>query len=313
MKVYEKTQDVKYINYIKKWLDSYIDASGNITWSSTHSLDIIQPGILLFKVYEVTQDSRYKTAAKNIRTRFDSFPKNAEGGFWHKQAYPNEMWLDGIYMAEPFIARYGAEFGDATFCYDTATFQTLLLASHAKNSSKNLLYHGWDQDKNAAWANSSTGLSPEFWSRGMGWYAMALVDILDYLPTSHKDYNNMLTLFKNVAAGIKNVQDSKSGLWFQVLDKGTNSDDWIETSGSGMFIYALKKGVSKGYLDSSYSSVADKGWQGLMTKITSGPTINGAVVGMGVQASYANYVNQSTSSNSTQGLCAVMLAATQME
>jgi len=316
-KIYEKAQDVKYLNYITDYLDCFIDSNGNINWSSTHNLDLIQPGILLYTAYEKTAKEKYKIAAANIRERFDSFPKNAEGGFWHKSSYPNEMWIDGIYMAEPFITRYGYNFGDQDFCYNTAAFQSLLIASHAKNSQINLLYHGWDQDRNAGWANPITGLSTEFWSRGMGWYVMALVDILEYLPVNHPDYNSLLILLQDIALGLKNCQDHATGLWYQVLDKGYLSDNWHESSGTGMFVYALKKAVTLGLIDISYLSVAELGWEGLKTKIvrnSSGqPVINDAVEGMGVQTNYANYVNKAGLSNSSHGLCAIMLAASQME
>jgi unsaturated rhamnogalacturonyl hydrolase len=267
-------------------------------------------------LYQQLGTAKYKSAADKIRQKFDTFPKNAEGGFWHKDIYPNEMWLDGIFMAEPFLVQYGLIASCGAFCNDTATFQANLIATHVLNHTTGLARHGWDQDKNAAWANATTGLSPEVWGRGTGWYAVALVDLLRLLPSSHPRYAQLLTNFRDVARGIRDKQDATTGLWFQVLDKGTMSGNWRESSASGLFVYALKEGVRRGILDATYDTAAQKGWTGLKTKVTNdanGPIINDAVEGMGVQTSYANYINKQHLSNSWHGLCAVMLAGVEME
>ena len=319
--VYRRTSDARYLTYIQKYIDSYVSGSGAITLPAAHSFDNIQPAVLLPFLYQKTGSAKYQTAADTIRARYDSIPRNADKGFWHKQTYPNQMWLDSIYMGEPFLARYGAVFGTCgTFCASTVTEQVNLIAQHVQDPTTGLLYHAWDDSaagQKAAWADATTGRSPVIWGRAMGWYAMALVDMLDDLPTNQAGRSQMLTSLASMAAGIKSTQDPATGLWYQVVDQGSKSDDWLETSGSGMFVYALKVGVARGYIDASYLTVANSGWQGLKTKVTnlsSGtPSINGAVQGMSVQTTYALYINQTALTDSPHGLCAILLAAAEME
>jgi unsaturated rhamnogalacturonyl hydrolase len=319
--VYRHTRDSRYLAYIQKYVDTYVNASGTVNIPTTYSLDNIQPSVLLPFLFQETGTAKYQLGANNVRTRYDSFPTNADGGFWHKQQYPNQMWLDSIYMGEPFLARYAAVFGTCgAFCGDTVVKQTLLIAQHVQDSTTGLVYHAWDGSpagQKAAWADPTTGRSPVIWGRAMGWYAMAIVDTLGDLPADQPQRADMLTVLGNLAKGIESTQDAKTGLWYQVVDQGSKSDNWLETSASGMFVYALKVGVSRGYLDASYLAVAEKGWQGLQTKVSTDsnglPAINGAVQGMGVQTSYAGYVSQATLSNSPHGLCAILLAAAEME
>jgi unsaturated rhamnogalacturonyl hydrolase len=319
--VYRRTQDARYLAYIKKYIDEHIDGSGAVDIPSTHSFDTIEPSVLLPFLFQATGTAKYQTAADKVRARYDSIPRNADRGYWHKQQYPNQMWLDSIYMGEPFLARYAAVLGTCgSFCADTVAEQTLLLAEHVQDSTTGLLYHAWDDSpagQKAAWADATTGRSPVIWGRAMGWYAMALVDTLDDLPESHARRSDMLAVLTSLAAGIKRTQDAKTGLWYQVTDQGSKSDNWLETSASGMFVYALKVAVTRSYLDAGYLTVAQSGWQGLQTKVGSdgsgAPTISGAVQGMGVQTSYAGYISQSTLSNSPHGLCAILLAASEME
>jgi unsaturated rhamnogalacturonyl hydrolase len=318
--VWSHTCDSKIVTYVQKYADEFVNASGTVNIPSAHSFDNIEPSVLLPWLYQQTKMSKYHTAADQIRARYDTIPTNADGGFWHKSTYPNQMWLDSIYMGEPFLDQYGVVFGSCgTFCSDTIFKQTLLLAQHVRDTTTGLLYHAWDDSPagmKAAWADPSTGRSPVVWDRALGWYAMAAVDMLPDLPAgSNRD--NLISIFTGIAAALKMYQDPATGLWFEVVDEGSMSSNWVETSGSGMFIYALKVGVSRGYLDSSYLTVANKGWQGLQTKITTDsgglPTITDAVPGLSVQGNYAGYVSPTPVSNSSQGLCGVLLAAAEME
>ncbi len=320
--VYRYTRAQKYLDYIRAYVDNFVNAQGAITITSGYSLDNIQPSVLLPFLYAETGAQKYKTAADNVRALYDGFPRNSEGGFWHKQTYPNQMWLDSIYMGEPFLARYGAVIGTCgSFCADTVVEQTLLIAKHVRDTQTGLLYHAWDgttSGQKATWADPTTGRSPEIWGRALGWYAMALVDTLADLPTSTARRDEMLTMLVDLAQGLENTQDSATGLWHQVVDKGSDTNDFLESSGSGMFVYALELGVVRGYLDASYLDVADKGWQGLKTKVTEDgqnrPNITAAVHGMGVQDNYAAYLNQlPLLTNSPHGLCAILLAASEME
>jgi unsaturated rhamnogalacturonyl hydrolase len=316
-KVYEKNRDPRYLAYIEKFADAHITPEGTVNLGPDHNIDTIQPGILLLFLYQETGGEKYRKAAEYVRRAFDRIPKNADGGFWHKTKYPDEMWLDGIYMGEPFLVKYGQMFGNDPACLDTAVFQVTLVARHTQDPQTGLLRHGWDCDRNAAWADPQTGLSPEVWSRGMGWFAMALVDILEYLPADHPGRQEFLTTFRKLAAGLKETQDPASGLWYQVVDKGTQPDNWHETSGSGMFVYAIKAGIDAGYLDRDYRQVVNKAWDGMKSKVSFGvdgtPVVSDAVEGMGVQVNYANYVNKRRLQNSPHGLCSILMAGSQME
>ncbi len=316
-KVYEENRDPRYLAYIKRFVDAYVAEDGTVNLGPEYNIDTIQPSILLLFLYQETGGDRYRKGAEYVRRAFDSFPKNSEGGFWHKKKYPDEMWLDGIYMGEPFLVKYGRMFGNDPACFDTAVFQLTLAARHTQDPVTGLLRHAWDCDRNAAWADPQTGVSPEVWSRGMGWFAMALVDILKYLPADHPGRQEFLTILRKLAAGVKATQDPATGLWYQVVDKGSQPDNWHETSGSAMFIYAIKAGMDAGYLPRDYREVVNKAWGGLKSKVSFGadgaPVISDAVEGMGVQVNYANYVNKKRLQNSPHGLCAILMAGSEME
>ena len=319
-KMYDATKDPRYLDYIKRWVDGYVNEQGVLGWdqSRTHNLDYIQPGMLVLFLHERTGDPRYKAAAKTVREAFDRIPKNADGGFWHKSQYPNEMWIDGIYMGQPFLVNYGRLFDDAAFGNDMAVFQSTLAARHCLDPKTGLLYHAWDQDRNATWADPKTGRSPIIWGRGMGWFVMAMVDILEQLPPSHPGYPRLHDLLKGNVAGLAAAQDPKTGLWFQVLDRGASlPGNWIETSSSGMFIYAIRKGIRLGLVDAKYGPVADRAWKGLQATFEQDaagrPVFTGAVQGMGVQNDAAGYLAIPRLKNSTHGLMAVMIAASEME
>ncbi len=299
-KIYEYTRDTNYLNYIKTYIDSYINTSGTITPTAlSATLDKIHPGLLCLFLYKETGLTKYKNAATNIRNYLltgTTFNKTPDGGFWHKNDgnYNNVMMLDGIYMAQPFLAKYGAMFND-TACINTAVSQTLLLASHTYDSALHLSKHAWDYSKLKTWADPASGTSSEVWSRGLGWYIMAITDILYYLPKDHPGYQKLVTLLNNLCIGIRNNQDSVSGLWYQVVNKKDSLNNYTESSGSGMFIYTLKKAVNNEWIDSSYLAICRKGWEGLKTQIgtyTDGlPKINSFAPAMSVQNSYKDYVN----------------------
>ena len=325
-RVHAYTKKDAYVNYIKKYVDQFVDANGKVNFdTTTQSLDKLHPGIICLFLYKETGQKKYKLAADKIFSLLKKQPTNPSGGFWHKKNNANQMLLDGIYMAEPFLAKYGYQIGERSYCDSMAAFQILLLSSHAYVASKKLLLHGWDETKTAAWADKTTGLSSEIWSRAMGWFSMALVEALKYMPKDHPKYAELLTLLGNIAEGIKNTQDAATGLWYQVVDKGNLSDNWIESSGSGMMVYALKTAVDCGFIDKSYLAVAQKGWTGMKTKITLDdknlPVINRFVGSMNVLNNYAAYVAKDKDgevvscppSKHPHGYCGALMAASAME
>ena len=328
-KVYNNVQDAAYLNYIKAYVDAYVSSTGTVSGMS-QSLDKIHPGLLCLFLYEKTGLTKYKTAATNIRNYLLSgspaYPKTPNGGYWHKNttAYKNVMMADGMYMAHVFLAKYGKLFNDNT-CFDVATSQILLLSSYIYDSTAKLVRHAWNYDKTTySWSNPVTGVSSEVWSRGMGWFVMALTDVLRYLPSSHAKYGQIKTLLSNLAIGIKNYQDPATGLWYQVVNKGSSSGNFLETSGSAMFVYSLKVAVDSGWISSSYLTVAQKGWAGLKTKVATYndgmPQIKQFAPAMSVLNNYSAYVavtpvNCPTASGTQHphGYAGILMAASVME
>jgi unsaturated rhamnogalacturonyl hydrolase len=330
-KVYARTNNKAYFNYIKSFVDSFVSDDGTIK-GLRPTLDGMHPGVLCLFMFEKTGETKYKTAATNMRNYIlgtpsspSPFKKTPEGGYWHKNDdhYSNVMTVDGAYMANPFLVKYGKMFNNSE-SIDVATFQALLVASHCFNIETNLPYHGWDYFKNKTWANPITGTSSQVWSRNVGWYAMALVDILENLPSTHKDYKAILYLFQQMALGIKANQNKSDGLWYDMVNRLDAHGNYPETSGTGMIVYAIKKAVNHSWLDAAYDDVAMKGWNGLKKFITiysdGKPQINSFTPGMGCKDNLEAYLAvrpvscpNPTGTQYPHGYCAVLMAASVME
>src|SRR5918994_913508 len=261
----KQTNNPIYLNYIKKMMDKYINSDGSIKTYDflEYNMDHVTPGRILLSLYQTTRDEKYKKAAQLLREQLIWQPRTKEGGFWHKHRYPYQMWLDGLYMGDLFYAEYAQIFGPAKD-FDDVFNQFVWMENHTRDSKTGLLYHGWDESKKQHWANPLTGQSPEFWSRAMGWYAMALVDVLDYIPENYPRRNEIIQIFVRLATAVKKYQDPTSGVWFQVTDKATIAGNYLESSGSCMFVYAFAKGARMGYLDKSFVDVARKGFDGII-------------------------------------------------
>ena len=322
--LYKKTKNAKYQNYIKEYVDGFIDASGTITNYDIkeYNIDLIAPGKLLFDLYKETNDIRYYKALQVLRNQLKEQPRTASGGFWHKQIYPNQMWLDGIYMEAPFYTRYTTTYENGASLDDIAK-QFELVQAHFVDSKTGLLYHAWDESKQIAWANPATGTSPTVWSRAMGWYAMGLVDVLDYFPKTHPKYKELVSYLNQISKAIVKYQD-KSGLWYQVTDKATRAGNFLETSGSCMFAYSLEKGVNKGYLPSKYKANATKAFNEItknyiktdtdgeihLTQICSNFGLGGNPFRDG---SHDFYIKSKNKDDSSAGVAAFILAALELD
>jgi unsaturated rhamnogalacturonyl hydrolase len=252
-----------------------------------------------------------------------SQPRTSEGGFWHKKIYPEQMWLDGLYMAEPFYAEYAATFREGAD-FDDIARQFVLMERHARDSRTGLLYHGWDESRKQRWADPATGRSPNFWGRAMGWYAMALVDTLDYFPKGHPQRAELLAILRRLAAAVEKYQEPESGLWYQVLDRGGAEGNYLEASASCMFVYALAKGVRQGYLPASYLKVARKGYQGIVGRFVETDagglvSLKGivSVAGLGGSpyrdGSYQYYLSEKVVADDPKGVGAFLMASSEME
>jgi unsaturated rhamnogalacturonyl hydrolase len=323
-RVGERTKDPRFASYVKRNVDRLVRPDGTIATYDLEefNLDQINEGKLLFPLYARTHDERYRKAAALLREQLRRHPRTSEGGFWHKKTYPNQMWLDGLYMAQPFYAQYAKELGESA-AFDDVAKQLLLMARHARDPRTGLYYHGWDESRSESWADRSTGLSPAFWGRAMGWYAMALVDVLDFMPAEHKDRAALIRVFQDVARAVRDVQDPVSGLWYDVLDQPNRAGNYHEASASSMFVYALAKGARRGYLSADYRDVATRGFDGIVRDLV---TVDAeglvslnkvvAVSGLGGKqkrsGTFEYYISEPVVSNDPKGVGAFILAAEEL-
>lgn len=264
-KLYQQTGNKQYLEYGKTYVDQLIDKNGNIKDYEIYDFDIddINNGKLLFLLYKKYKDKRYLNTMQSLRTQLEWQPRTRAGGFWHKRIYPYQMWLDGLYMGSAFWAQYAAEFNEPEEVFSDIAHQFILIESKTRDPETGLLYHGWDESKLQQWANKETGLSPHFWSRSLGWYAMALVDTLEFFPKDHEDYTKLVAILNRLVKALIPFQH-ESGLWYQVTNLGDRFGNYLESSGTGMFSYAIAKGVKQGSLPKEYLEVARKAHDGLV-------------------------------------------------
>lgn len=262
--VWKQTGDRKYLDYVINWADTVINDKGEIHLYKveTYNLDYIKPGTVLFDVWKQTGKEKYKLAMDLLVNQLKNHPRTHEGAFWHKLIYQHQIWLDGLYMASPFLAEYAVTFNRPELIDDVVN-QFIVCAKHTYDAKTGLYYHAWDESKNQRWANKETGQSPNFWGRSIGWWFMALVDVLDYIPAEHPQRPELIKMINGLAETLPKYQD-KTGLWYQVLDKGAVGGNYLEASVSSMFMYGYAKAVNKGYIDKKYRAVAEKAYNGLM-------------------------------------------------
>jgi len=325
--LWHSTGDRRYLDFIKRQLDPFVDGQGHLQGVTLDWLDNTMPGHMLVALYEHTGDARYRSAATEIRRAFDDFPRNADGGFWHARSLPGEMWIDGVFMGQMHLMRYGASIGDGAYCSDEATRQIGIFAKHCLKGDSGLYLHAWAEqpdlprvlpERIARWADPETGLSSEVWSEGLGWYALILVETLALLPPDHPRRAEVRDIFRGLAAGLKRTQDGATGGWFQVVDKGDRPGNWIDTSGSAMFTYALQRGIELGLLQpQDYAPVVARGYQCIIANATVDEEglvdIHGACDGLGVQQSYAAYITAPRVVNAKEAVAGFLWATAIVE
>jgi unsaturated rhamnogalacturonyl hydrolase len=323
--VWLKTGKREVFDYVKRNIDEFVRPDGSIrTYRlEEYNLDQINEGKLLFFLHETTGNERYRKAAFLLREQLRTHPRTSEGGFWHKQIYPHQMWLDGIYMASPFYAEFARRFGEPEGLDDVAR-QITVIEAHTRDPKTGLLYHAWDESRSQRWADPMTGCSPNLWGRAMGWVAMALPDVLDHMPEDHPQRGRLITIFRTTVDALARVQDPASGVWYQVLDQGDRPGNYLESSASCMFVYAIAKGVRYGYLDEEYLAVARKGYEGILAEFVTVDeqglaNLDGicAVAGLGGtpyrDGSYEYYVSEKTIANEYKGVGPFIMASLEME
>lgn len=319
------TGDGKYFNYMQHCMDFFVNDKGEIRTykAADYNLDNVLCGRILLTLYNVTGKEKYYKAAQTLREQLKTQPRTNEGGFWHKKIYPYQMWLDGLYMAEPFYAEYAAWFNEPADFDDIAN-QFSWMEKHARDAKTGLLYHGWDESKQQKWANSQTGTSPHFWARAMAWYGMALVDVLEKFPADHPKRDTLTAIFRRFAAAVKKVQDPATGLWYDIINLPNAKGNYLEASASSMFVCAIAKAVRLHILPESYLPVSKKGFEGILKRFietsADGQTnLKGTVSVSGLggnpyrDGSYAYYMSEKVVVNDPKGVGAFLQAANEMQ
>lgn len=306
---YLNTGKKEYSDYIKRWIDSLIDADGNVNGYDTGTLDDKQPAILMFRLLDETGDKRYEKAIKYIVSGIQNWPVNKEGGFYHKKDMTDQMWLDGLYMVGELLTRYGVKYNDEKML-DTVYRQAKLMWDNIRDPKTNLLYHAWDYSHAAKWADRETGLSPCFWGRAAGWYIVALTTILKYMPDNYRNRAELIKYTQDYVEAFTKYQDEKTGLWYQVMDHGNDDSNWTETSCSALFLCGLSMALKGGYIDEKYRAAADKAYAGLaaaMEEDSDGGLVMPRIcIGTGV-GDYEHYIKRPRRENDLHGMGALLL------
>ena len=310
---YQLCGDRRYFHYIKDWVDTCINGKGEIHECNLGQLDDIQPSILLYPLLDETGMEKYQKALDILTTAVWNFPKNPEGGFWHKEWFPDQMWLDGLYMGGPVTAEYGTRFGRPELL-DLVVQQVLLMREKTIDPKTGLWHHAWDCSKKESWADPGTGLSPEFWGRSISWVSVAVLDDLDFLPEDHSGYKKLRTLVKELLEAVCRYQ-SQDGRWYQVVDKGGMEGNWLENSCSCLFVAAICKAIQKGILPEKYLGNARKGYEGVIRSLKwdgDDLLVGNVCIGTGV-GNYRYYCDRPVSVNDLHGVGAFLLICVQME
>ncbi|ASB50188.1 glycoside hydrolase family 88/105 protein [Alkalitalea saponilacus] len=316
--------DPKYSQYMEDWINYFVQEDGTVLHYriSEYNVDRINPAKNIITLYKRTGEQKYRKAIEKHVRQMETHPKSPSGGFWHKKIYPNQIWLDGLYMVGPFLAQYAREFNEPEW-FDVVTSEIKLAYQLTLDEETGLLYHAIDESREERWSDPETGLSPHFWGRAMGWYMMAIVDVLDFLPRNHQDRDALIEILQNVSEAVMDVRDPETGLWFQVLDHGGVEGNYIEGSASAMFTYVFAKGAKNGYLDKKYLDIANESFDAILEHLIivdedGHITMTGIVGATGLggnpyrDGSFEYYVNEKVIPNDPKGVAPFIIAALEL-
>ena len=319
------TRDNRYFDFARTFIDAFVSEDGAIRTfdAEKHTLDDINEGRVLFRLYQKTGMEKYRRAAQTLRDALEKQPRTFEGSFWHKQIYPNQVWLDGIYMAMPFLALYESQFGDGD--YSDVVRQIVTVRDRMRDDRTGLYYHGYDASRTAFWADSETGLSQNFWLRSIGWFAVALADLIEILPAG-AGRDTLRGIFADLMAAVWKFSDPETGMYWQVPDRPGAAGNYLESSGSAMLAYAMLKGARLGALDGEYADHGQKTFDGIMQKyltIAENGDLNLGgiclVAGLGPEdnrrrdGSYAYYISEPVVENDAKGVAPFVLCYTEIK
>jgi unsaturated rhamnogalacturonyl hydrolase len=322
--LHQVAPDRRYADVSRQLTGSFVTDQGQIETyeESAYNLDSVMPGEVLLRLYEQSKDERYKTAAGHLRRQLEKHPRTKEGAFWHKQRYPSQLWLDGVYMGMPFLAHYSRAF-ESGRSLDQVVNEFTLTRKHLRDPVTGLYWHAWDEAKKQSWADPATGLSRIYWARGMGWFSMAVVDVLDHIPEDDSKHREpLLAIVRELAPVLLTVQDKATHTWWQVLDQPTAPGNYRESSASAMFAYFLAKSVRKGYLPESYRARAVEAFDGMVAEfirvhpdglvsLTNQCLVAG--LGSGRDGSYRYYMSEPVWQNDPKATGPFILAAVELQ
>ena len=320
----EITGEQDYFDFTERYIDWFIGEDGSIRSYApeTFNLDDINEGRVLFPLAEKTGKEKYLLAARRLRQQLEEQPRTPEGNFWHKAIYPNQVWLDGIYMAQPFYALFERELGAGD--YSDTLKQIENVRCRMYNEDKGLYYHGYDASGKAFWADPVTGCSKSFWLRSIGWFSVALADLVEILPEG-EGRERLRPIFKELMEGVSRWADGESGMYWQVVDQGAREGNYLATSGSSMLAYAMLKGARLGILEKNYAAKGEKTFNGIVDKYLSfdGETLNLGgiclVAGLGPEnnrrrdGSYEYYISEPVVQNDAKGVAPFLLCYTEIK
>lgn len=321
----EITGETRYTDFAERFIDYYVQEDGSILGYSMDkfNLDDINEGRVLFDLYRKTGKEKYKKAIFLLREQLEKQPRTVTGNFWHKQIYPNQIWLDGLYMAQVFYVRFQKEFGGGD--YSDTVSQYKFVRGLMFDEDKKLYYHGCDCSKSAFWADKETGRSKNFWLRAIGWFCISLVDNIDYID-DEDERKKLCEIFAEAIDGISQYADPETGMFYQVVDQGAREGNYLETSGSSMIAYAMMKGARLGIIDKKYSDKGKKTFDGICKKyltVSEDGDLNLGgiclVAGLGPEdnrrrdGSYEYYISEPVVENDAKGVAPFVLCYTEIK
>ncbi len=316
--------DDHYFNFVRNFVDAFVGEDGAIRTFNPgkHTLDDINEGRVLFPLYDRTSLRKYRLGADTLKRALDAQPRTAEGSFWHKQIYPNQVWLDGIYMAMPFLTMYEKHFGNGD--YSDVIRQVRTVREHMRDEITGLYYHGYDASRSAFWADPVTGLSKSFWLRSIGWFAVALADLVELLPEG-EGRDMVKDILSDLLAHVWHYHDPQTAMYYQVPDKPGEAGNYLESSGSAMLAYAMLKGARLGALDPAYADRGQATFDGIGRRYLSfedGALHLGGiclVAGLGPEdnrrrdGTYAYYISEPVVQNDAKGVAPFVLCYTEVK
>lgn len=324
LEMYEITKDEKYLQFADDFTSFYIEEDGSIKFydKEEYNLDNINAGKNLYKLYDLTGKEKYRKAIDTLYDQLKGQSRTPSGNFWHKLIYPNQVWLDGLYMTQPFYMAYETRFNKMGNYMDIYR-QFLNVEKNMKNPETGLYYHAIDESREMFWCDKETGLSKNYWLRSLGWFAMALVDTLQEMDEQiFAEYRKLMSIFQDLVDSMLKYQDEETGMWYQVPDQGHRPENYLETSGSAMFSCAILKGVRLGYLPERYRAYGEKGFYGIEKKylkeVDGELSLGGIclVAGLGGKdmrdGTFEYYMSEPVVENEAKGVAPFLLAYTEM-